>query len=127
MSRVVRAAVLTVKENPFIEAARALGAGGLRNVLRHVRPNVVPVILVSASSQVGSVILLESSLSSLGFGVPPPYPFWGRILDEAQRFMVGHPHLALFPGLAIAGTVFAFNFLGGFLRDVPHPRLRSQG
>jgi peptide/nickel transport system permease protein len=126
MSRVVRAAVLAVRESPFIEAARALGAGSLGIVLRHVLPNVAPVILVVASSQVGSVILLESSLAFLGFGVPPPFPSWGRMLNEAQRFMVGHPHLALFPGLAIASTVFAFNFLGDFLRDVLDPRLRGQ-
>lgn len=126
MSRVIRATVLTVRESPFIEAARALGAGNLRIVLRHLLPNVIPVLLVVASSQVGSVILLESSLSFLGFGVPPPFPSWGRMLNESQRFMVGHPHLAIFPGLAIAATVFAFNFLGDFLRDFLDPRLRGQ-
>lgn len=91
----------------------------------HVLPNVVPVVIVTASVQIGAVILAESSLSFLGFGTPPPFPSWGRMLQEAQQFMQSYPHLAVFPGAAIALVVFALNMLGDGLRDVLDPRLRG--
>ncbi len=125
-SRVVRSATLSVAARSYVEAAQSIGAGSVRIMVRHVLPNVVPVVLVTASVQLGAVILAESSLSFLGFGTPPPFPSWGRMLQEAQGVMQQHPHLALFPGAAIALTVFSFNMLGDALRDTWDPRLRGQ-
>lgn len=125
-SRVVRSATLSVAARTYVEAAQAIGAGGPRIMVRHIVPNVLPVVLVTASVQLGAVILAESSLSFLGFGTPPPFPSWGRMLQEAQGVMQQHPHLALFPGAAIALTVFSFNMLGDALRDTWDPRLRGQ-
>lgn len=124
-SRIVRSATISVKESQYIEASHAAGASDLRILLRHILPNVVPVIIISASVQVGSVILIESSLSYLGFGVPPPFPSWGRMLQESQTNMIYKPHLAVFPGLAITIVVYAFNMFGDALRDVLDPRLRG--
>lgn len=124
-SRVVRSATLTVKQLNYVEAASALGAGHMRILIRHILPNVVPVVIVTASVQIGAVILAESSLSFLGFGTPPPFPSWGRMLQEAQQFMQLYPHLAIFPGAAIALVVYSLNMLGDGIRDVLDPRLRG--
>lgn len=124
-SRIVRSATITVKTEQYIEATRAAGASDLRILLRHVLPNVVPIIVIAASVQVGSVILIESSLSYLGFGTPPPFPSWGRMLQESQANMLYNPYLAVFPGLAITLVVFSFNMFGDALRDVLDPRLRG--
>lgn len=124
-SRIIRSAALSVGSRTYTEAARAVGASDLRIILRHIIPNVAPIIMITASVQIGAVILAESSLSFLGFGTPPPFPSWGRMLQEAQSLMQEHPHLALFPGLAIAVTVYAFNMLGDALRDTWDPRLRG--
>jgi peptide/nickel transport system permease protein len=123
-SRVIRSAALTVRSMSYIEAIRAVGANDLRIVVRHVLPNIVPVIIVNASIQVGAVILAEASLSFLGFGTPPPFPSWGRMLQDSQAQMQAHPYLALFPGAAIALTVYGCNMLGDALRDTLDPRLR---
>lgn len=125
-SRVVRGAVLTTREGLYVEAARALGARHGRILLRHIIPNVMAVIIVNASAQLGSIILLESSLSFLGFGPPPPFPSWGRMLSEARSQMVYHPNLMLFPGLAVTLAVFSFNMLGDAIRDILDPRLRGR-
>jgi len=124
-SRVVRSATIVIKQNPYVEAAKAIGASDLRIILVHILPNVVPIIIITASVQIGAVILLESSLSFLGYGTPPPFPSWGRMLNEARRDMQDNPHLTVFPGLAIALTVYAFNMFGDALRDVLDPRLRG--
>lgn len=124
-SRVVRSQTISTKQNDFVEAAQALGASDLRILLRHIFPNVVTVIIVNISIQIGFVILIESTLSFLGFGVQPPFPSWGRMLQEAQAGMQQHPYLALFPGLAIALTVYSLNMFGDALRDVLDPRLRG--
>ncbi len=124
-SRVVRSAVLSVRQLTYVEAAAATGATHSRLILRHIVPNVIPVVIVTASVQVGGVILAESSLSFLGFGTPPPFPSWGRMLQEAQTNMTRFPHLALFPGLAIALVVYSVNMLGDGLRDVLDPRMRG--
>ena len=124
-SRIVRSVVISIREAQYIEAARALGASHLRILLRHITPNVVPIIIVTASVHIGGVILTESSLSFLGFGPPPPFPSWGRMLQESQTQMTSHPNLAVFPGLAITLVVYAFNMLGDALRDVLDPRLRG--
>ena len=124
-SRVVRSATIALRESLFIESARATGVSDARILLRHIFPNVVPIVIITASIQIGGVILLEASLSFLGFGPPPPFPSWGRMLQEARSQMEYHPNLALFPGLAIALVVYAFNMLGDGLRDVLDPRLRG--
>lgn len=126
-SRVIRGASLTILNRPFIEAARSVGATGPRIVMRHIIPNIVPIVIINASIQIGAVILIESSLSFLGFGIPPPFPSWGRMLQDAQRIMFHQPLIALAPGAAIAIAVYAFNVLGDALRDALDPRLRGSG
>ena len=127
-SRVIRGATLSVMENAYVEAARALGAGHLRIVLRYVLPNVMATILILATIGLGTVILAESGLSFLGFGIPAPYPSWGGMLSGSGRsFMYYAPWMALFPAAAISLAVFGFNMLGDALRDVLDPRLRGAG
>lgn len=123
-SRIIRGAAIALRGQPYIEAARSLGAARPRIVLLHVLPNLLPVVIVNASIRMGEVVLLSSTLAFLGFGPPPPFPSWGRMLQESQTQMQYHPNLALFPGLAIVLTVYAFNMLGDALRDVLDPRLR---
>lgn len=124
-SRVVRSQTISTVQNTYVEAARVVGASDKRIMMRHVFPNVATVIIINVSVQLGAVILIESALSFLGFGVQPPYPSWGRMLQEAQEDMLGHPYLALFPGIAIALSVYALNMFGDALRDVLDPRLRG--
>jgi peptide/nickel transport system permease protein len=127
-SRVIRGATLSVIANPYVEGARAVGAGHLRIVLLHVLPNVTGTILILATIGLGTVILAESALSFLGFGIPPPYPSWGAMLSGSGRsFMYYAPWMALFPCAAISLAVFGFNMLGDALRDVLDPRLRGSG
>ncbi len=125
LSRVVRGASIATKQFQYVEAARVVGASDMRIVFRHILPNVVAVVLVGASIQVGGAILIESSLSFLGYGVQPPTASWGRMLNEAREQMIRAPHLAIFPGFAIFFAVFAFNMFGDALRDVLDPRLRG--
>jgi len=125
-SRVIRSATLSVVENQYIEAARALGAGHLRIMLRHILPNVTATIVVITSIGLGGIILAESALSFLGYGVPPPHPSWGSMLSGSGRtYMYIAPWMAIWPGVAISLVVFAFNMLGDALRDVFDPRLRG--
>jgi peptide/nickel transport system permease protein len=126
-SRVIRGATLSVIANPYIEGARAIGAGHLRIVRLYVLPNVMGTVLILATIGLGTVILAESALSFLGFGIPPPYPSWGAMLSGSGRsFMYYAPWMALFPGAAISLAVFGFNMLGDALRDVLDPRLRGR-
>jgi peptide/nickel transport system permease protein len=124
-SRVIRGTVTSAKQNQYVEAARLVGATNARIMLRHIFPNVVPIIIVAASIQVGGAILIESSLAFLGYGVQPPTASWGRMLDEARQQLVRSPHLAVFPGLAIFLAVYSFNMFGDALRDILDPRLRG--
>jgi peptide/nickel transport system permease protein len=127
-SRVIRGATLSVMQNPYVEAARAIGAGHVRILLLYVLPNVAATIIILATIGLGAVILAESALSFLGFGVPPPYPSWGGMLSGSGRsFMYHAPWMALFPSAAISLAVFGFNMLGDALRDVLDPRLRGAG
>ena len=127
-SRVIRGSTLSVIANPYIEAARAIGAGHLRIVMLYVLPNVMGTILILATIGLGTVILAESALSFLGFGIPPPYPSWGAMLSGSGRsFMYYAPWMALFPCAAISLAVFGFNMLGDALRDVLDPRQRGSG
>jgi peptide/nickel transport system permease protein len=127
-SRVIRGATISIIENQYIEAARALGAGHLRIMLRYVLPNVTAPIIIIATIGLGGFILAESALSFLGFGVPPPYPSWGAMLSGSGRsFFYTAPWMAIWPGTAISLAVFGFNMLGDALRDVLDPRLRGVG
>ena len=127
-SRVIRGATISVLQNAYIEAARAMGAGHLRIMLRHVLPNVAATIIILATIGLGGAILAESALSFLGFGVPPPYPSWGAMLSGSGRsYMYRAPWMAIWPGAAISLAVFGFNMLGDALRDVLDPRLRGAG
>jgi peptide/nickel transport system permease protein len=124
-TRVVRAQVLTLREREFIEAARVIGAGNTRIMLRHALPNVVNSIIVIASLQVAQLIILESFLSFLGLGVQPPTPSWGSMLGESRTYMFDKWWLATFPGLAIFVTTLAINLFGDGLRDLLDPRSRN--
>ncbi len=125
-SRVIRGATLSVVENPYVEAARAMGSGHVRIMVRHILPNVAPTIVVVATISLGGVILAESALSFLGYGVPPPHPSWGAMLSGSGRtYMYKAPWMAIWPGVAISLVVFGFNMLGDALRDVLDPRLRG--
>jgi peptide/nickel transport system permease protein len=125
MSRVIRSAVIGVTAQPYVEAAKLLGASPLRIMTRYVLVNVLPVVLISASVSMGGLVLAEAGLSFLGFGVPPPTPSWGSMLSiDGRAYMEEAPWLAIAPGVAIASIVFAFNMLGDALRDTLDPRLR---
>ena len=127
-SRVIRGTTISVMQNTYVEAARALGAGHLRIMLRYILPNVAATVIILATIGLGAAILAESALSFLGFGVPPPYPSWGAMLSGSGRsFMYRAPWMAIWPGAAISLAVFGFNMLGDALRDVLDPRLRGGG
>ena len=125
VARVVRASALSIRELPFVEAARALGAGHIAIMTRHMLPNVLAPYLIMLTALLGQAILLESSLSFLGLGVAEPTPAWGLMLrGSATQFAERAPWLAIAPGVAISLAVFAFNFVGDALRDALDPRLR---
>jgi peptide/nickel transport system permease protein len=126
-ARVVRAAALSVREMPYIDAARAAGFGHGRIILRHMLPNVMAPLLIMATAFLGEAILLESSLSFLGLGVQEPTAAWGLMLrGAAVEFAETAPWMAIFPGLAISLAVFGFNLFGDSLRDALDPKLRIQ-
>lgn len=123
-SRVVRSAVLAIKESDYVTAAKSIGCKNSTILLRHILPNVAAPIIVLATLGLGNTILAEASLSFLGFGVPPPAPSWGRMLSgDGMNYMLKGPWLAIFPGLAISLGVFGFNMLGDALRDLLDPKL----
>jgi peptide/nickel transport system permease protein len=124
-ARVVRGLSLTLREQEFVQAARALGANDARIIARHVLPNVLAPIVVIWTLEVARVILMESALSFLGLGVPPPTPTWGRMLAEGRDYLTVAGWIAIFPGIAIMATVLGINFLGDGLRDLLDPRLRQ--
>jgi len=125
-ARVVRANTLALREMPFVEAAKAVGMSELRIAVRHVLPNTLAPLIVLATAQLGSAILVEASLSFLGLGIPEPHPSWGRMLSEsAAEYVRTAPWLVIFPGLAISLVVFGTNLLGDALRDLLDPRQRS--
>jgi peptide/nickel transport system permease protein len=126
VARVVRSSTLSLREQPFVEAARAVGMGEMRIAVRHVLPNTLAPLIVLATAQLGSAILTEASLSFLGLGIPEPYPSWGRMLSEsAAEYVRTAPWLVIFPGVAISLTVFGTNLLGDALRDILDPRQRT--
>lgn len=125
-SRTVRAAVMGVKENMYVQAAGATGTRTRNIILRHVLPNIMPIIIIGFTLSVGSMILAEAMLSFLGFGIPPPTPSWGGMLQgSGRRYMLQAPWMALWSGLALALAVYGVNMLGDALRDLWDPRLRG--
>src|SRR5882724_2659276 len=127
-ARLIRAQVLKVREYDFVQAARALGAGDFRILLVHILPNAIQPLIVQASLGMAGAVLAEASLSFLGLGVPPPAPSWGVMIEEARDLstLQAAPHALIFPGLAIALTVLAFNFIGDGLREYLDPRQRRR-
>lgn len=125
-SRVVRSAAIGIKENTYVKASISIGGSTLRILIRHILPNIMAPIIVLFTVSVGIAILMEASLSFLGFGIPPPTPAWGSMLSGSGRtFMQRAPWMAIWPGLALAIVVFGINFLGDALRDLLDPRLRG--
>ena len=125
-SRVVRSAVIGIKENVYVEAARAVGAPAGRILARHILPNIMAPIIIIFTLSMGAMIINEASLSFLGFGIPPPTPSWGGMLSESgRRYMLLAPWMALWPGLALAIVVYGINMLGDGFRDLLDPRLRG--
>jgi len=126
VARVIRSNTLMLRELPFVEAARAVGMNETMIALRHVLPNTLAPLIVLATAQLGSTILVEAALSFLGLGVPEPHPSWGRMLSEsAAEYVRTAPWLVIFPGAAISLAVFGTNLLGDALRDILDPRLRD--
>jgi peptide/nickel transport system permease protein len=125
MARLVRGQVLSLKNQDFVLAARAIGSGGWRLLLRHLLPNCLGIIIVNATLWVAIAIVLESSLSYLGLGAQPPTPTWGNMLTEGRRYMREAWWIIAFPGLAIFVTAMSFNLMGDGLRDALDPRSSS--
>jgi peptide/nickel transport system permease protein len=125
-SRIIRSAVVSVRENMYVHAAQSIGASTSRILWRHILPNVLPPIIVLFTTRIGVVILIESALSFLGLGVPPPAPTWGGMLSGSGRsYMFQGPWLALAPGLCLTIVVYATNMFGDALRDLFDPRMRG--
>jgi ABC-type dipeptide/oligopeptide/nickel transport system permease subunit len=124
MLRLVRSSVLSVKENDYVDAARALGASNFRVISRHLLPNAITPVIVYSTITIGVVIAAEATLSFLGVGLRLPAISWGLMISTAQGRILTAPHLLLFPGLVLSVTVFAFILLGDVLRDALDPKLR---
>jgi peptide/nickel transport system permease protein len=124
-ARLVRGQVLRTRELEYVQAARALGAGVPRILVRHVIPSALPAVVVQATLGMAGAIIAEAALGFLGLGVQPPTPSWGTMLDAGRGHIFDAPHLTIFPGLAIAILVLGFNFLGDGLRDRIDPKLRT--
>jgi peptide/nickel transport system permease protein len=122
--RLVRASVLTVKDQEFVEAARAQGAGHARIILLHVLPNCMAPVIVQATLGMAQSILSAASLSFLGLGIQPPSPEWGNMLSEGRPYIISAPHTLIYPGLAIMTVILAFNLIGDGLRDALDPKLK---
>ncbi len=125
-ARIVRGDVLALKEREFVLAARSIGTPSRRVVLRHILPNVLSPIMVSATLGIATAIITESALSFLGFGFPPDFPTWGRLLFDSVDRMVLYPERVIWPGLAISITVLSVNYIGDGLRDALDPRIRGR-
>jgi ABC-type dipeptide/oligopeptide/nickel transport system permease subunit len=125
-ARLARGSTLAVREREFVLAARSLGAGDARILVRHILPNIGPPLIVNASNLMSGAIITEGSLSFLGLGVQPPTPSWGSMLRSGYGYLDGDPWLAMAPMLALMITVLAFNALGDAVRDAVDPRLRER-
>jgi peptide/nickel transport system permease protein len=125
-NRVIRSVVIGIKQNVYVEAARAVGSSDWHTMVKHILPNVMPVVLIGFTLTMGGAILAESTLSFLGYGIPPPMPSWGGMLSgPARSYMLQAPWMALWPGLVLALVVYGMNMLGDGLRDILDPRLRG--
>jgi oligopeptide transport system permease protein len=124
-ARMTRAQVLSVREKEFIEAAHMLGVSDLRIMFRHILPNILGPLVVVQTLAIPGYIALEAFLSFIGLGINPPTPSWGAMISDGSRVIRTYPNQVLFPALALAITMFAFNFLGDGLRDALEPRLRG--
>lgn len=125
-SRIVRGAVISVRENMYTHAAQSMGAATWHILRRHILPNIMPVVIVLFTTRIGAVILAEAGLSFLGLGVPPPAPTWGGMLSDSGRsYLYLAPWLALAPGLCLTAVVYAINVYGDALRDLLDPRMRG--
>lgn len=126
VARVIRSNTLSLREMPFVEAAKAIGMSEVRIAVKHVLPNTLAPLIVLATAQLGAAILTEASLSFLGLGIPEPHPSWGRMLSEsAAEYARSAPWLVIFPGIAISLAVFGANLMGDAVRDILDPRQRS--
>lgn len=125
MARIARAGAIQIRDRDYVRAASVSGANGRYNVIVHVLPNISTPLIVASTLTVGRVILLESTLSFLGFGIVPPTPTWGNMLTNAQQLIISAPHLAVYPGLLIFLTVMAVNFVGDGARFAFDPRSES--
>ena len=125
-ARVMRGQVLKVREYDFVQAAKALGAGNMRILFTHIMPNAIQPLIVQASLGMAGAVLSEASLSFLGLGIPPPAPSWGTMIEEARQYFATYPHVLFFPGVSIALTVLAFNFIGDGLRQYLDPKQRTR-
>ncbi|WP_460274599.1 ABC transporter permease [Celeribacter sp. ULVN23_4] len=125
-ARIVRGDVLALKEREYVLAARSIGTPSRRVVLRHILPNIMSPIMVSATLGIANAIITESALSFLGLGFPPDYPTWGRLLFDAKDMIQQYPERVIWPGLAISLTVLAVNYIGDGLRDALDPRIRGR-
>jgi peptide/nickel transport system permease protein len=125
-ARFVRAEFLSLREQDFVTAARALGVSDWRIIFRHMVPNAIAPVLVSATIGIAGAILTEAGLSFLGFGVPPPHATWGNILSDGKNYLFDAPWLTVIPGVAILVVVLSFNLFGEGLRDILNPKLRER-
>jgi peptide/nickel transport system permease protein len=121
-ARLARGQMLTLRERDYVQAARALGSGDARILFRHLLPNAAGPLIIQATSAFPGAILAEASMSFLGLGAPPGTPSWGALVDQGTQYLLVAPHVALFPGLALALTVLGFNFLGDAVRDALDPK-----
>ncbi|MEQ8901762.1 MAG: ABC transporter permease [Roseovarius sp.] len=125
-ARIVRGDVLALKEREFILAARSIGTTNFNLITRHILPNVMSPIMVSATLGIANAIITESALSFLGLGFPPDFPTWGRLLNDATQYLQDYPERVFWPGLAISLTVLSINYMGDGLRDALDPRIRGR-
>jgi oligopeptide transport system permease protein len=125
MARLARGQILSLKEKEFIEAAHMIGAGDIRIIIRHVLPNIIGPCIVSQTLSIPGYINYEVFLSFIGLGVDPPTPSWGAMIADGARAIRSYPHMVLFPAIALALTMFAFNFLGDGLRDALDPKMKG--
>ena len=123
-ARTVRSAVLTVRDNEYVDASRTIGASDIRLMLRHILPNCVGHVIIFVVASVAGNILVISGMSYIGLGIQPPTPEWGSLLSAGKTFIQSYPYMVIFPGLFILVTVFAFNLLGDGVRDALDPRLK---
>jgi oligopeptide transport system permease protein len=125
MARLVRGQVLSVREQPYVEAAHALGARPSTVILRHIFPNILGPLIITETLSIPGYISYEAFLSFIGLGVKPPLPSWGSMIAEGAQVIQTYPYQAIFPAIALALVMFSFNFLGDGLRDALDPRMRG--